>query len=88
MVPECAARCPIEDHSANTTAIKDDGALAFLGINDLQELLMGELVPPPQCALSYPYKLTKDGWVNAASGKPMMVRATYWTRRVSMIPAS
>ena len=29
-------------------------------------------------SLPYPCKLTKDGWVNAASGKPLMVRATYW----------
>jgi hypothetical protein len=28
--------------------------------------------------LPYPCKLTKDGWVNAASGKPLAVRATYW----------
>jgi hypothetical protein len=51
-------------------------------INDLQELLMGELVPPPQGSWSYPCELTKDGWVHAASGKPMMVRATYWTLQV------
>jgi hypothetical protein len=28
--------------------------------------------------LPYACKLTKDGWVNAASGKPLAVRATYW----------
>jgi hypothetical protein len=28
--------------------------------------------------LPYPCKLTKDGWVNAASGRPLAVRATYW----------
>ena len=33
-------------------------------------------------SLPYPCKLTKDGWVNAASGKPLMVRATYWTLQV------
>jgi hypothetical protein len=43
-------------------------------INDLQELLMGELVPPSQGSLSYPCELTEDGWVNAASGKPLAVR--------------
>jgi len=33
MVPECATRCertPAIEDNANTTAIKDDGALAFL----------------------------------------------------------
>jgi hypothetical protein len=50
--------------------------------NDQQELLLGELVPPPQGSLSYPCEPTKDGWLNAASGKPMMVRATYWTLQV------
>ena len=85
MVPECAMQCertPAIEDSANTTAIKEDGALASSEINDLQELLMGELVPPPQGSLSYPCELTKDGWVNAASGKPMMVRATYWSLQV------
>jgi hypothetical protein len=33
-------------------------------------------------SLPYPCKLTKDGWVNAASGKPLMVRATYWKLHV------
>ncbi|MGA7164048.1 MAG: hypothetical protein WBX37_08875, partial [Pseudolabrys sp.] len=47
-------------------------------INDLQEPLMGELVPPSQGSLSYPCELTEDGWVNAASGKPLAVRVTYW----------
>jgi hypothetical protein len=28
--------------------------------------------------LPYPCELTKDGWVNAASGKPLAVRVTYW----------
>ena len=28
--------------------------------------------------LPYPCELTKDGWVNAASGKPLAVRPTYW----------
>jgi hypothetical protein len=28
--------------------------------------------------LPYPCKLTKDGWVNAASGKLLAVRPTYW----------
>jgi hypothetical protein len=132
---------------------QDDGGVAFPPeINDLQELLMGELVPPsrgfgkrarrrssapkrlhpiliharfrqggtqspmshskieiywkrietaPQgviaqvrvtdgCGsdylLPYPCKLTKDGWVNAASGKPLMVRATYWRLYVETTP--
>ena len=47
-------------------------------VNDLQELLMGELVPPSQGSLSYPCELTEDGWVNAASGKPLAVGVTYW----------
>jgi hypothetical protein len=65
MVPECAMQCertPAIEDSANTTAIKEDGALASSEINDLQELLMGELVPPPQGSLSYPCELTKE-WV-------------------------
>ena len=28
--------------------------------------------------LPYPCELTEDGWVNAASGKPLAVRVTYW----------
>ena len=28
--------------------------------------------------LPYPCELTKDGWVNAASRKPLAVRVTYW----------
>jgi hypothetical protein len=28
--------------------------------------------------LPYPCELTKEGWVNAASGKPLAVRVTYW----------
>jgi hypothetical protein len=37
-------------------------------------------------SLPYPCKLTKDGWVNAASGKPLMVRATYWKLHVETTP--
>ena len=37
--------------------------------------------------LPYPCKLTKDGWVNAASGKPLMVRATYWKLYVETTPS-
>lgn len=36
--------------------------------------------------LPYPCKLTKDGWVNAASGKPLAVRATYWKLYVETTP--
>jgi hypothetical protein len=36
--------------------------------------------------LPYPCKLTKDWWVNAASGKPLMVRATYWKLHVETTP--
>jgi hypothetical protein len=28
--------------------------------------------------LPYPCKLTRNGWVNAASGKPLTVAVTYW----------
>ena len=28
--------------------------------------------------LPYPCELTREGWVNAASGKPLAVRVTYW----------
>lgn len=41
-------------------------------------------------SLPYPCKLTKDGWVNAASGKPsrwrVMVRATYRRLYVETTP--
>ncbi len=37
--------------------------------------------------LPYPCTLTKDGWVNAASGKPLMVRATYWKLYVETTPS-
>ena len=37
-------------------------------------------------SLPYPCKLTKDGWVNAASGKPLMVRATHWKLHVETTP--
>ena len=36
--------------------------------------------------LPYPCKLTKDGWVHAASGKPLAVRATYWKLYVETTP--
>jgi hypothetical protein len=32
----------------------------------------------PDYLLPYPCTLTADGWVNAASGKPLAVRPTYW----------
>ena len=38
--------------------------------------------------LPYPCKLTKDGWVHAASGKPLAVRATYWKLYVETTPRS
>ena len=36
--------------------------------------------------LPYPCKLTKEGWVNAASGKPLAVRVTYWKPYVETLP--
>jgi hypothetical protein len=36
--------------------------------------------------LPYPCKFTKDGWVNAASGKPLAVRPTYWKLYVETLP--
>jgi hypothetical protein len=36
--------------------------------------------------LPYPCNLTKDGWVNAASGKPLAVRATRWKLYVETLP--
>jgi hypothetical protein len=36
--------------------------------------------------LQYPCKLTKNGWVNAASGKPLAVRAIYWKLYVETLP--
>ncbi len=32
----------------------------------------------PEYLLPYPCTLTRDGWVKAASGKPLAVRPTYW----------
>ena len=34
--------------------------------------------------LPYPCELTKDGWVNAASRKPLAVRVTYWKPYVKL----
>ena len=34
--------------------------------------------------LPYPCELTEDGWVNAASGKPLAVRVTYWKPYVEL----
>ena len=36
--------------------------------------------------LPYPCELTEDGWVNAASGKPLAVRVTYWKLYVETLP--
>ena len=36
--------------------------------------------------LPYPCELTKEGWVNAASGKPLAVRVTYWKPYVETLP--
>ena len=36
--------------------------------------------------LPYPCELTEDGWVNAASGKPLAVRVTYWKPYVETLP--
>jgi hypothetical protein len=36
--------------------------------------------------LPYPCTLTADGWVNAASGKPLAVRPTYWKLYVETLP--
>ena len=38
--------------------------------------------------LPYPCELTKEGWVNAASGKPLAVRVTYWKPYVETLPKS
>jgi hypothetical protein len=36
--------------------------------------------------LPYPCKFTKDGWVNAASGKPLAVCPTYWKLYLETLP--
>jgi hypothetical protein len=36
--------------------------------------------------LPYPCELTKEGWVNAASGKPLAVRVTSWKPYVETLP--
>jgi hypothetical protein len=40
----------------------------------------------PDYLLPYPCTLTRDGWVNAASGKPLAVRPTYWKLYVETLP--
>jgi hypothetical protein len=40
----------------------------------------------PEYVLPYPCTLTRDGWVNAASGKPLAVRPTYWKLFVETLP--
>jgi hypothetical protein len=40
----------------------------------------------PDYLLPYPCTLTRDGWVNAASGKPLVVRPTYWKVYVETLP--
>ena len=40
----------------------------------------------PEYVLPYPCTLTRDGWVNAASGKPLAVRPTYWKLYVETLP--
>jgi hypothetical protein len=36
--------------------------------------------------LPYPCELTAEGWVNAASRKPLAVRVTYWKPYVETLP--
>src|SRR3954469_22890932 len=36
--------------------------------------------------LPYPCELTAEGWVNAASRKPLAVRVTYWKLYVETLP--
>jgi hypothetical protein len=38
--------------------------------------------------LPYPCEFTKEGWVNAASGKPLAVRVKYWKLYVETLPKS
>ena len=42
----------------------------------------------PDDVLPYPCELKKEGWVNAASGKPLAVRVTYWKPYVETLPKS
>src|SRR3954447_16581963 len=42
----------------------------------------------PDYLLPYPCELKKEGWVNAASGKPLAVRVTYWKPYVETLPRS
>ena len=42
----------------------------------------------PDYLLPYPCELKKEGWVNAASGKPLAVRVTYWKPYVETLPKS
>ena len=40
----------------------------------------------PEYVLPYPCTLSRDGWVNAASGKPLAVRPAYWKLYVETLP--
>ena len=53
----------------NTADTAPDGVIAQVRVTDNSG---------SDYLLPYPSELTKEGWVNAASGKPLAVRVTYW----------
>jgi hypothetical protein len=42
--------------------------------------------PGSDYLLPYPCTLRAEGWVNTASGKPLVVRPTYWKLYVETLP--
>ena len=60
----------------NTADTAPEGVIAQVRVTDKESDYL----------LPYPCELTKEGWVNAASGKPLAVRATYWKPYVETLP--
>jgi hypothetical protein len=61
----------------NTADTAPDGVIAQVMVTDNSG---------SEYLLPYPCELTKEGWVNAASGKPLAVRVTYWKPYVETLP--
>ena len=61
----------------NTAETAPDGVIAQVRVTDNNG---------SDYLLPYPCELTKEGWVNAASGKPLAVRVTYWKPYVETLP--
>ena len=61
----------------NTAETAPDGVIAQVRVTDNSG---------SDYLLPYPCELTKERWVNAASGKPLAVRVTYWKPYVETLP--